>query len=59
VVDAAPRLASLHLQKVFHEMADVDPKVTYCGGPPRCLLRFRLRAPTVTTLIISVCHGDG
>jgi hypothetical protein len=55
VVDAAPRLASLHL----HEMADVDPKATYYGGPPRCLLRFRLRAPTVTTLTISVCHRDG
>jgi hypothetical protein len=40
-------------------MADVDPKATYYGGPPRCLLRFRLRAPTVTTLTISVCHRDG
>jgi hypothetical protein len=59
VVDAAPQLASLHLQEVLHEMADVDPKVTYDGGPPRCLLRFRLRAPTVTALIISVCHGNG
>jgi hypothetical protein len=35
VVDAAPQLASLHLQEVLHEMADVDPKVTYDGGPPR------------------------
>jgi hypothetical protein len=58
VVDAMPRHPNLHLWEVLHEMADVDPKVTYYGGPPRYLLRFKLRSPTVTTLIIGVCHGN-
>ncbi|GJN12812.1 hypothetical protein PR202_ga31126 [Eleusine coracana subsp. coracana] len=60
VVDAAPALSSLRLQDVRHEPVPTETekeerKKRYCWERKCYLLRFGLRCPTLTELVLVAC----